>query len=388
MVDARHARWAEALDEASGQPEIPADRTPVRRPQTGNGDELGQVFAELRQESAPLGGLMRNGAPVQPEARPLDLLPRQALPGQTLGKTPWLGMAVHRGGSGSLDVPAGAQGEQPGGGPLRATLAEALPARFDGVGVQAVDAEVASLQRALSSDAQPAGRPVPVEATESSNARPVASSSVGDPAADVSADPSTGEESPGSDDQARTARPKATAKPVGTQRSVGTPGSQSAPLGQAAAAAPGSEAQRLPEGATVTRVSTTTPATVSSGRSVEAQMFQQNVAVDMHRVELDVQDGEDRLRVTLAREIDGLAVEVRSPRELVAELRALRPEVEQAFAEEGHDLAAFDAEEDPTLEREAEEEADSWSEAATAGTTDPTPASEQTAHDGLLSREA
>ena len=79
---------------------------------------------------------------------------------------------------------------------------------------------------------------------------------------------------------------------------------------------------------------------------MDGKLLQQMPTPDLQRLELKVDDRGDALKVTLAREADGIAVEVRAPREVVAELRALRPEVDAALADEGYDLTAYDADED------------------------------------------
>ena len=101
---------------------------------------------------------------------------------------------------------------------------------------------------------------------------------------------------------------------------------------------------------------TATDAALAAGRPTEAQLGQ--VAVpDADHMELKVSDGDRSFRLSVAREADGLNVELKAPREIVAELRALEPDVEAALAEDGYDLASFDA--------QAE---DSQSEAAGQGT--------------------
>ena len=86
-------------------------------------------------------------------------------------------------------------------------------------------------------------------------------------------------------------------------------------------------------------------AALSAGRPTEAQLGQ--VAVpDADHMELKVSDGDHSFRLSVAREADGLNVELKAPREIVADLRALEPDVEAALAEDGYDLASFDAHEE------------------------------------------
>lgn len=86
-------------------------------------------------------------------------------------------------------------------------------------------------------------------------------------------------------------------------------------------------------------------AALAAGRPTEAQLGQ--VAVpDADHMELKVSDGEHSFRLSVAREADGLNVELKAPREIVADLRALEPDVEAALAEDGYELASFDASED------------------------------------------
>lgn len=85
-----------------------------------------------------------------------------------------------------------------------------------------------------------------------------------------------------------------------------------------------------------------TDAALAAGRPTEAQLGQ--VAVpDADHMELKVSDGDRSFRLSVAREADGLNVELKAPREIVADLRALEPDVEAALAEDGYDLASFDA---------------------------------------------
>ena len=67
---------------------------------------------------------------------------------------------------------------------------------------------------------------------------------------------------------------------------------------------------------------------------------------DADHMELKVSDGDHSFRLSVAREADGLNVELKAPREIVADLRALEPDVEAALAEDGYDLASFDAHEE------------------------------------------
>ena len=71
-------------------------------------------------------------------------------------------------------------------------------------------------------------------------------------------------------------------------------------------------------------------AALSAGRPTEAQLGQ--VAVpDADHMELKVSDGDHSFRLSVAREADGLNVELKAPREIVADLRALEPDVEAAL---------------------------------------------------------
>jgi hypothetical protein len=158
---------------------------------------------------------------------------------------------------------------------------------------------------------------------------------------------------------------------------------------EAAASTPGGN-PALPSTSTVTRVHTLQAATVVDARFTDGQLPQHIGAPDLTRVELEVDEGDHALKVTLAREADGLAVEVRGPREVVAELRALRPEVDAALADEGFDLTAYDADEDPDAgARDSNDEDD-----PAAGDDLPNPTAETSAggaprgRAGLLDRQA
>lgn len=439
--DARASRadaetaWASALSDATEAAGGPAVFRREKSSQTGNNDELGQVLSDLRREAAPpvlganapaspvaeldqnsalaghgldrrtIGGAALLDFPgIQPDTRTLDVLP-QPQGGRepvTLSQTPWLGLGLRD----TLDaqvVPSATQAApaRPGAqaGTLRSTLAATLPERLDTLGQQATGIEIDHLQDALreapppravsaqaTADAQAVSRGAGAEQTDLAQRglSPAAPEAEADSSGSASAD---SEPSAGDDFQARGRRPVTGGT---TPRPTTHAANQTTTPFQTAVDNAVGDPQRLPDGVRVTRVATSSPAAIASGRSVDASMFQQNVVADMQRVDLEVRDGDDKLRVTLAREVDGLAVEVRSPRDLVAELRALRPEVEQAFAEEGHDLAAFDAEEDPSLEREADDEADGWAtDSDPAGApTDGTTTRHDAHHDGLFSRRA
>jgi hypothetical protein len=63
----------------------------------------------------------------------------------------------------------------------------------------------------------------------------------------------------------------------------------------------------------------------------------------LQRVDLRVRDGERSMRLGVVREADGYAVEVRAPRDVVAEIRDLEADVDAALREDGDDgLASFD----------------------------------------------
>jgi hypothetical protein len=115
------------------------------------------------------------------------------------------------------------------------------------------------------------------------------------------------------------------------------------PLGIEAPAAPTAldAAAATARGATAS-ASAASDAALAAGRPTEAQLGQ--VAVpDADHMELKVSDGEHSFRLSIAREADGLNVELKAPREIVADLRALEPDVEAALAEDGYELASFDA---------------------------------------------
>ena len=64
----------------------------------------------------------------------------------------------------------------------------------------------------------------------------------------------------------------------------------------------------------------------------------------LSRVDLRVQDGDRSMRLGVAREAEGYAVEVRAPRDVVAEIRDLEADVDAALREDGGEgLASFDA---------------------------------------------
>ena len=97
----------------------------------------------------------------------------------------------------------------------------------------------------------------------------------------------------------------------------------------------------------------------------------------LSRVDLRVADGDRVLRLGVAREAEGYAVEVRAPRDVVAEIRDLEADVEAALREDGEDgLASFDASaEDEAFDGpelfEGEAEADVASTADTSPAVDP-----------------
>tara|TARA_B100001093_G_scaffold473540_1_gene497534 strand:+ start:123 stop:458 length:336 start_codon:yes stop_codon:yes gene_type:complete len=62
------------------------------------------------------------------------------------------------------------------------------------------------------------------------------------------------------------------------------------------------------------------------------------------RLQARVSDGERVLDVGVARESDGYAVEVRAPRDFVAEIREMEGDIDAALRDDGGDgLASFDA---------------------------------------------
>lgn len=146
-------------------------------------------------------------------------------------------------------------------------------------------------------------------------------------------------------------------RPAGTEATPAARPAQAAPRGAASAPAAPLESQVLadapaapgsPESATATvrgasaTAAAANDAALAAGRPTEAQLGQ--VAVpDADHMELKVSDGDHSFRLSIAREADGLNVELKAPREIVADLRALEPDVEAALAEDGYDLASFDA---------------------------------------------
>ncbi len=101
----------------------------------------------------------------------------------------------------------------------------------------------------------------------------------------------------------------------------------------------------LPGGLRAPSAPITTTQLAADGRFTDGKLPQQAGVTMPQKIEVDIQDGEHALKVTLAQEADGLVVEVRSPREAVAQLRALEPEVDAALADSGYDLDSYDARE-------------------------------------------
>ena len=113
-----------------------------------------------------------------------------------------------------------------------------------------------------------------------------------------------------------------------------------------------SESVRTPAAARASASTLTLPSVSSTAPELPASAVDGRLP---ERLEVRVRDGEHGLRLGVAREVDGLAVEVRAPRDLVAELRALEPEIDAAVRDdEGRGLASFDA----TAEDDAGERTD------------------------------
>ena len=105
----------------------------------------------------------------------------------------------------------------------------------------------------------------------------------------------------------------------------------------------------------------------------------------LSRVDLRVVDGDRVLRLGVAREAEGYAVEVRAPRDVVAEIRDLEADVDAALREDGEDgLASFDA----TAEDEAFDGADLLEAEAVAEVDSPADASPAVDPHRLLDRRA
>lgn len=172
---------------------------------------------------------------------------------------------------------------------------------------------------------------VPAVETASAEAAPPDASTTNAAAGDAA--PGAARGAPGASTAARAAA-QAPAAPIEIGVGAESPG-VAAP---AEAAATMTRTGAVPSGAAA-------DAALGAGRPTEAQLGQ--VAVpDSDHMELKVTDGEHSFRLSIAREADGLNVELKAPREIVADLRALEPEVEAALAEDGYELASFDAQTD------------------------------------------
>ena len=95
---------------------------------------------------------------------------------------------------------------------------------------------------------------------------------------------------------------------------------------------------------------TSAPVVTASTLSAEPALveprvrFQPPPAPVPQRMEVRVKDGEHDLRIAVHKEASGYAVEMRAPREVVPELRALEGQIDQALSEDGDSgLASFDA---------------------------------------------
>lgn len=83
------------------------------------------------------------------------------------------------------------------------------------------------------------------------------------------------------------------------------------------------------------------------------------------RLEVKVRDGDQHLRISVHREADGYAVELRAPRDVVSQLQAMEPEIDNALRhDDSGGLASFDAQ---------AEDASSWDDASSDSPADELP---------------
>ncbi len=107
-------------------------------------------------------------------------------------------------------------------------------------------------------------------------------------------------------------------------------------------AAPTADSSRSDFGAvrTVRSAGTLAPSTMSTAPEVPVMPHEK----PLERVEARVTDGERSLRVGVARETDGYAVEVRAHRDFVTDIRELEADIDAALRDDGGEgLASFDA---------------------------------------------
>lgn len=304
----------------------------------------------------------------------------------TFDGAPWLGLESNPNAvpaaddGGRLPAPASS---------LRQTLAAATPARFALLSDQ-VAAEASARVAALTRD------DVDIERTRT----PTASAPRALPLPRAAAAPSAGVEQAAPQEasleaplgEAGSARKPALATSAQAASRAPTPqpvATSTLPLASDVVAPTPGGNPTLSASTTVTRVHTLQAATVVDARFTDGQVPQQIGTPDLTRIELEVEEGDHALKVTLAREADGLAVEVRGPREVVAELRALRPEIDAALAEEGFDLTAYDADEDPDAGAGDGDEDDTLeSDNSPNATASATAAGAPTGRVGLLDRQA
>ncbi len=254
----------------------------------------------------------------------------------TLDQTPWLGVvkAPDADARGLALAQSGAPQQAPSEGTIVLKAPEVVRERV----AARADAMAASAGRRASADAV-------------LRAVPESRAAATEPVLDAAGPQPTGAETDGEAEEPKAADPAA-ARAAGARASQAERSDPSSRTSGAAAiddgvedglevAGPRTLVDRVVEAArTIARQSAHTA--LQNGRPTNAQLGQVPVA-DLDHLELRVDDGEQSFRLSVAREADGLNVEVKAPREVVADLRALEPEIEAALAEEGFELAHFDA---------------------------------------------
>jgi hypothetical protein len=156
------------------------------------------------------------------------------------------------------------------------------------------------------------------------------------------------------------APPAAAAAPGGVEAQAVEPFASSPTEPEAAPRADGAgQSLRSPSGPAAPGPEAARPA--APGPESPARPLPERPAELPARLEVVVRDSAGDIRVAVTREDSGYGVEMRAPRELVPELRALRPALESALSGEGdaeQGLASFDASADDLPRDEQGEAAD------------------------------